>query len=206
MPAQASTLIGWADIPIPGAEPAPPSAGSAWQNYLLLRHAEEMRLEALRARYPDRDFPTPPDARKGAAQTLAAAIIQGAMSLAAPSSPSWGIKVPGEVTDLFAELRVIDDPQDLDGNRLPKLLLPTLPQQIQLLDSRTVLITLPQWRTQPVSEIRYVSSLQYLQVRLDAPYTGVVPEPSTWALMAAGLGAVGWAARRRQRCGAAGQG
>lgn len=197
LPARASTLIGWADIPVPGAQPAPPEPGAALIQYMLLRQAEEQRLQALRERYPDRDFPSPPDARAGAATLLAGAVVQGALSLAAPSSPGWGLKAPREVTDLFAELRVIDDPQDLNGDFRLQVLLPTPPEQIKLLDSRTVLITQPRWRTHPITQASYVGSLEYLQVRLDAPYTGVVPEPSTWALLAAGLGAVVAVARRR---------
>lgn len=198
LPAQASTLIGWADIPVPGAQPAPPEPGSALIQYMQLRVAEERRLQALRERYPERDFPSPPDARVGAAIHLFGSVVQAAMSLAAPSSPSWGLKAPAEVTDLFAALRVIDDPQDLDGDFRLHVLLPTPPEEIRLLDSRTVLITQPRWSTHPLTQTSYVSSLSYLQVRLDAPYTGAVPEPSTVAMLAAGLGAVGWAARRRR--------
>lgn len=197
LPAQASTLVGWADIPVAGLQPAPPEAGSALIQYMMLRAAEEQRLQALRERYPDRHFPSPPDARAGAATLLAGSIVQAAVSLAAPSSPSWGLKAPGEVTDLFAALRVIDDPLDLNGDLRLKLLLPTPPEQIRLLDSRTVLITQPHWSIHPLSQTSYVSSLEYLQVRLDAAYTGPVPEPSTWALMAVGLAAVAVVARRR---------
>lgn len=197
LPAQASTLIGWADIPVAGLQPAPPEAGSALIQYMLLRRAEEQRLQALRERYPDRSFPSPPDARAGAITSLAVSMVQAAVSVVAPSSLSWGLKAPSEVTDLFAALRVIDDPLDLNGDLRLKVLLPTPPEQIRLLDSRTVLITQPHWSLHPLTQTSYVSSLEYLQVRLDAAYTGPVPEPSTWALMAAGLAAAVVAGKRR---------
>jgi hypothetical protein len=36
----------------------------------------------------------------------------------------------------------------------------------------------------------------------DLGYAAVVPEPETYAMLLAGLGAVGWVARRRRKAGA----
>lgn len=36
-------------------------------------------------------------------------------------------------------------------------------------------------------------------LQVDLPFTAAVPEPETYALMAAGLGALGWVSRRRRR-------